>query len=118
MTLKLFLEVASILSGLLKLFAAKECSLKSLRGVVASTALPGCNLGGAFLVVFRHVVHSVKQIHTLCPRNSWQSKDTSQPAHNDLVKMSQSHMLCNEPLNVHTSYRLWTVPLRDFILLD
>lgn len=86
---------------LFKLVVAKHIPKKR----AASSAWPGCILGHASLVVFGHMVCSVKQIHILCSRKTPQSEDTSQ-GHNDFVKMQLYDMLCREPLNVHTSYTL------------
>lgn len=96
---------------LFKLVVAKHIPKKR----AASSALPGCILGHASSVVFSHMVCSVKQIHILCSRKTPQSEDTCQ-WHKDLVKMQLYDMLCRGPLNVHTSYRLQLVLLRDFVL--
>lgn len=71
LTLKNFLNLSLSFLGFSN-FSWLSCALlKSMRGVVSST-LPGCILGSASLVVFRHVVHTVKQIHIPCIRKTCQ----------------------------------------------
>lgn len=71
LTLKNFLNLPLSFLGFSNFLCLSCAPLKSMGGVVSS-ALTGCILGSASLVVFRHVVHTVKQIHIPCPRKTCQ----------------------------------------------
>lgn len=115
MTVNKFLELASILSGLFKLFVAKQCSLKSSGGV-PSTALPGCIFGRYLFGCFQTCgpfceVHPHPMSMEFLAEWGYISARTQWPGKNVTIWHARK-----EPLNVYTSYRLSTVPLRDFVL--